>query len=108
MAALCAAVAGQPRMACGYVLIIGFAVAVVLLKLGPLLKLRAGDLVRVAIPRTAERPLATGTRLDVAAALEKAGESRAEVSALLQAGDDAELLRRYWRIKDAEPKVDAR
>ena len=62
--------------------------------------MEAGDLVRVPIPRSG--PLAMGTRLDVAAALKKAGESTTDLSALVEARDDNELLRRYWELKDEE------
>ena len=62
--------------------------------------MEAGDLVRVPIPRSG--PLAMGTRLDVVAALKKAGESPADLRALIEARDDDELLRRYWELKDED------
>ena len=62
-------------------------------KLGPI---RAGDFVKVAIPRTLERPLAMGTRLDIAAALKKRGVPPDELRPLLDGNHDQELLDRYW------------
>jgi len=62
---------------------------------------RLGDFVKVPIPRTLDRPLATGTRLDIAAALKKAGTPPAELRPLLDGEHDAELLERYWKLKDA-------
>ena len=60
--------------------------------------LRAGDLVRVPIPRTLDQPLAMGTRLDIAAALKRAGIARDEIRPLLDGDHDQELLDRYWAL----------
>jgi hypothetical protein len=76
---------------------------VALLGLALVLKLRhlrRGDFVRVAIPRTADRPLAMGTRLDVAAALKKRGHGADELRPLLDGAHDQELLDRYWKEQD--------
>jgi hypothetical protein len=56
--------------------------------------------IKVEIPRTAETPLDMGLRLDVAAALKDAGGDVDELRKLIEAGADAELLRRYWALKD--------
>jgi hypothetical protein len=61
---------------------------------------RAGDFVKVAIPRTADSPLAMGTRLDVAAALKKRGHAPADLRPLLDGRHDQELLDRYWKEMD--------
>ena len=58
--------------------------------------LRAGDLVKVPIPRELAGPLAIGTRLDIGAALKQRGMPRAEVRLLLDGEHDEELLQRYW------------
>lgn len=58
--------------------------------------LRTGDLVKVPIPRTLERPLAMGTRLDIAAELKKRGVPLDELRPLLDGNHDQELLDRYW------------
>lgn len=57
-----------------------------------------GDFVKVAIPRTLEngRPLAVGTRLDIAAALKKKGVPVETLRPLIDGGRDAELLALYW------------
>jgi hypothetical protein len=60
----------------------------------------AGDLVSVPIPRSG--PLKIGTRIEVAAALKKAGANMADLGPLIDAHDDEELLRRYWELKDEE------
>ena len=57
---------------------------------------RAGDFFKTSIPRTLERPLAMGTRLDIAAALKKRGMAREEIKQLLDRNNDQELLDRYW------------
>jgi hypothetical protein len=76
---------------------IGLAVLVFVMraraKLGPL---RAGDFMKVAIPRSLDGPLAMGTRLDIAAALKKRGTSPTELRPLLDGNHDQELLDRYW------------
>jgi hypothetical protein len=61
---------------------------------------RAGDFVKVAIPRMLDKPLAMGTRLDIAAALKKAGTRREELAPLCDGAHDRELLDRYWAMKD--------
>lgn len=61
---------------------------------------RAGDFFKVAIPRTLDRPLAMGTRMDVAAVLKKAGVPTAEIRGLIDGAHDEELLARYWAIRD--------
>ena len=63
--------------------------------------MRAGDLVKVAIPRQLDAPLAMGTRLDIGAALKKAGTSMDEVRPLLDRQQDQELLDRYWKLSDS-------
>ncbi len=59
---------------------------------------KLGDFVRVAVPRElppGER-LARGTRLDIAAELQKAGQDPDELRRLVEAGEDQLLLQRYW------------
>jgi hypothetical protein len=69
---------------------------------------KLGDFVRVPIPRsTSGRSLAMGTRLDVAAALKKAGTPPDELRRLIDARDDDELLRRYWAHHDAQSVADS-
>jgi hypothetical protein len=80
------------------VLVASLVIAIKVFRVGS--TMNAGDLMRVEIPR--EGPLAMGTRLDVAAALKKAGEDPAELQALIRAEDDEELLRRYWTWKYEE------
>jgi hypothetical protein len=63
-------------------------------------RMRAGDFIKVAIPRTVDRPLAVGTRLDAAHALKKAGVPMAEVRRLSDGAHEQELVDRYWQIKD--------
>lgn len=68
--------------------------------------LRGGDFIKGAIPRTADKPLAMGTRLDVAAALKKRGHKADELRPLLDGAHDQELLDRYWKETDLpEAKV---
>ena len=62
--------------------------------------MRAGDFTKVAIPRTADEPLAMGTRLDIAAALKKRGHKVDELRPLLDGAHDQELLDRYWKAMD--------
>ncbi len=62
--------------------------------------LRAGDFFKVAIPRTVDKPLSMGTRLDCASALKKAGVPRAEIDRLLQGELDQQLVDLYWQHKD--------
>jgi hypothetical protein len=88
--------------------VIGIAVVVGGLALFTLRRggLRAGDFIKVAIPRTADKPLAMGTRLDIAAALKKRGTNAAELRPLLDGAHDQELLDRYWKEMDLpEAKV---
>jgi hypothetical protein len=60
-----------------------------------------GDFFKVDVPRSAEDgPLATGTRLDVAASLKKAGIPMEQIRAWIDAKDDAALLERYWELHD--------
>ena len=73
---------------------IAFAVLRVRTKLGG--EFRAGDFFKTTIPRTLDRPLAMGTRLDIAAALKKRGTTREELKPLLDGNHDQELLDRYW------------
>jgi hypothetical protein len=86
-----------------WIIVVGVALAVlgfalkVARTVGPM---KLGDLASVPIPRSG--PLAMGTRLEVAAALKKAGATQAEVRALIETGNDEELLRRYWELKDEE------
>lgn len=56
----------------------------------------AGDFVKVAIPRTVDRPLAMGTRLDIAEALRSRGIAVEELRPLLDGKHDQELCDRYW------------
>ena len=64
---------------------------------------KLGDFVPVEIPRSLDgRPLAMGTRLDVGAALEKAGVPMNEVRGLIDTRNDAALLERYWALHDTE------
>ena len=69
---------------------------------------KLGDFVSVKVPRNLDDgPLAMGTRLDVAAALAKAGVPRHEVRGLIDTRNDAALLARYWALHDtdtAQPK----
>jgi hypothetical protein len=66
--------------------------------------MQTGDFIKVSIPRTADGPLAMGTRLDIAAALIKAGTPRAELRPLIESHDDQALLDRYWAMIDAGSK----
>ena len=63
---------------------------------GVLLRMKTGDLWKVKIPRTLDKPLAMGTRLDIAAALAKDGVSKDEIRTLTDGAHDRELLARYW------------
>ncbi len=65
---------------------------------------RAGDFVKVGIPRTADRPLAMGTRMDIAAALKKRGDSPGDLRSLIDGTRDQELLDRYWAASDREQR----
>jgi hypothetical protein len=65
--------------------------------MGPL---RAGDFWKVDVPRTVDRPLAMGTRLDAAAALKKSGVPADELRVLIDGDHDQELVDRYWRAKE--------
>ena len=68
--------------------------------------LRGGDFFKVEIPRTVDKPLAMGTRLDIAAALKKRGHKPDDLRPLLDGAHDQELLDRYWKEKDLpEAKV---
>jgi hypothetical protein len=62
--------------------------------------MRMGDFFKVEIPRTLDKPLAIGTRMDIAAALEKGGATREELATLCDGAHDRELLDRYWAMKD--------
>jgi hypothetical protein len=66
---------------------------------GVLARMKKGDLFRVAIPRTLDKPLAMGTRLDIAAALAQDGVSRDEIRTLVDGAHDRELLARYWSAR---------
>jgi hypothetical protein len=80
---------------------IAFAVAVGLLVVFKVMRgMRAGDLVKVKIPRTLERPLAMGTRLDAAAALGKRGYTAETLRPLIDGNHDQELLDAYWKEID--------
>jgi hypothetical protein len=83
---------------------IAFAVAVGLLVVAKVMRsmkgVRAGDFVKVKIPRTLERPLAMGTRLDMAAALKKRGYKPEALRPLLDGKHDQELLDAYWKELD--------
>jgi hypothetical protein len=80
---------------------IAFAVAVGLLVVFQLMRgIRAGDFVKVKIPRTLERPLAMGTRLDAVAALKKRGYTPDTLRPLLDGNHDQELLDAYWEEID--------
>jgi hypothetical protein len=95
-----------------YVLLGG---GVLLAALTLLLKLRgafpdgvkAGDFWKVEVPRTLQDgPLAMGTRLDIGALLKKSGVPLDVVRGLIDAGNDAELLRRYWALRDEAESAD--
>ena len=58
---------------------------------------RAGDFFKVAIPKTVDKPLSMGTRLDCASALLKAGVPRAEIDRLIKGELDQELVDLYWQ-----------
>jgi hypothetical protein len=62
--------------------------------------LRRGDLVKAPIPRQLAGPLAVGTRLDIGAALKKAGVPPDKIRPLLDGQHDQELLDRYWALAD--------
>ena len=68
-------------------------------------RMRMGDLIKVEIPRRLGDPLATGTRMDCAAALNKAGVPREEVARLVDGAHDQDLLDRYWAVRDAATKT---
>jgi hypothetical protein len=83
---------------------IAFAVAVGLLVVLKVMRgmrgMRAGDFVKVKIPRTVDRPLAMGTRLDIAAALTKRGHKAETVRPLIDGDHDQALLDAYWQELD--------
>lgn len=83
---------------------VAFAVAVGLLVVVRVMRgmkgMRAGDFVKVKIPRTLEKPLAMGTRLDAAAALTKRGYKPDTLRPLLDGHHDQELLDAYWKELD--------
>jgi hypothetical protein len=64
--------------------------------------LKAGDLVKVDIPRElGDGPLAMGTRMDILAALKRRGVPAEELRALASADDDRALLAKYWAEQPA-------
>lgn len=65
--------------------------------------LKAGDFFSVAIPKSANPPLAMGTRLDVMAALKKRGVAEDEIRRLGDGSHDQELLDRYWAEQPTTP-----
>jgi hypothetical protein len=87
--------------AVGAILLINIAILILRAraKLGG--SLRMGDFFRVDIPRTADQPLAMGTRLDCAAVLKVAGVPKDELRKLIDGNHDQELLDRYWKLPQA-------
>jgi hypothetical protein len=80
-----------------YIVSIALAAVIVTIKIWLAVRGKgAGDFFKVAIPRTLDKPLAMGTRLDIAAALKKHGTQVDELRPLLDGAHDQELLDRYW------------
>jgi hypothetical protein len=93
-----------------------FGITIALVALIIILKVRRatrgglGDFMKVAIPRTIDKPLAMGTRLDAAAALKKRGYKLDQLRPLIDGGRDQELVDLYWKEADlataiARPKA---
>lgn len=85
-----------------YVVIIAITAVIMSLRIWRALRGKgAGDFLKVAIPRTVDKPLSMGTRLDIAAALKKHGAKPVDLRPLLDGAHDQELLDRYWKAVES-------